>query len=359
MDFGYRAVHEMTVAGKIIIQAFYERPARLSYWNGCSTGGRQGLMQAQRFPDDFDGIIAGAPANPWSRLASWNVYIGQANLQDPAHTIPAAKYPMIHQAVLNACDAADGLKDGLIDNPSRCAFDFKVLECKGADSPSCLTAAQVQSAQKITGPAVRASTGETILHGLAFGTELGWAAKAGGPEPNPLGTDYFKYVVFKDPNWDWRTFNFDSAVALADRIDNGTLNAINPDLGAFKQRGHKLLVYHGWRDQNFSPFLTLTYYKSVLEKMGSSGIADWLRVFLVPGMGHCGGGEGPNAFDPVTALEQWVESGKAPDQMTASHRTDGKVDRTRPLCPYPQVAKYKGSGSIDEAANFSCAQPPQ
>jgi feruloyl esterase len=311
-------------------------------------------MEAQRFPDDFDGIIAGAPATPWSRLAAWNVYIGQANLQDPAHTIPAAKYPMIHQAVLNACDALDGLKDGLIDDPRRCAFDFKVLECKGPDSPSCLTAAQVQSAQTITGPAIRSTTGETILHGLSLGTELGWGTKAGGPEPNPLGTDYFKYVVYEDPNWDWRSFHFDTAVAQADAIDGGTLNATSPDLEPFRRGGRKLLVYHGWHDQNFSPWPTLTYYKSVVEKMGASRIDDWLRVFLAPGMGHCGGGEGPNAFDPVTALEQWVEHGKAPDRIVAFRNAGGKVERTRPLCPYPQVAKYSGTGSIDDAANFSC-----
>jgi len=356
VDFGYRAVHEMTVAAKAIVNAFYGRAPRFSYWNGCSTGGRQGLMQAQRFPDDYDGIIAGAPANPWSRLASWNVYIGQVNLQDPASTIPAAKYPMIHQAVLNACDTVDGLKDGLIDDPGRCAFDFKVLECKGADSPGCLTARQVESARKITGPAVRPSTGETILHGLALGTELGWAAKTGGPEPNALGTDFFKYVVFKDAGWNWRSFDFDSASALADEIGAATLNA-GADLRVFKQQGRKLLLYHGWSDQNFSPALTLAYYNGVVQAVGSSKIGEWLRLFLAPGMGHCGGGEGPNAFDAVGALDQWVEKGTAPDQIVATRRTDGKVDRTRPLCPYPQVAKYKGSGSIDDATSFVCRKP--
>ena len=357
VDFGYRAVHEMTVAAKAIIDAFYATGPKLSYWNGCSTGGRQGLMEAQRFPADYDGIIAGAPANPQTRLNSWNVYVGQAALKDPANTIPSSKYPMIHRAVLNACDALDGLTDGLISDPTRCNFDFKTLECRGQDSSSCLTAAQVESAQKATNPTVDSKTGEIVFPSLAPGTELGWAAKIGGPTPNSLGTDYFKYVVFKDPDWDWRTFDLETAVALADRIDNGTMNAANPDLRAFRQRGGKLLLYHGWSDQNFSARSTINYFSSVLDRMGSVQSAEWLCLFLAPGVGHCGGGEGPNAFDAVTGLEQWVEHGKAPEAIVASHRTDGKVDRTRPVCPYPQVAKYQGTGSIDEASNFTCMLP--
>jgi feruloyl esterase len=357
VDFGYRAVHEMTVAAKAIIDAFYGTGPKLSYWNGCSTGGRQGLMEAQRFPADYDGVIAGAPANPQTRLAAWNVYVGQAALKDPAFTIPPSKYAMIHQTVLNACDTLDGLKDDLIGDPGVCSFDFKTLSCKGEDSSSCLTAEQVETVQKVTSPTVHSKTGETIFPGLALGTELGWATKIGGPAPSPLGVDYFKYAIFKDPHWDWRTFNLETAVPLAERIDNGVTNATNPDLAAFKQRGGKLLLYHGWRDQNFSAQSTIRYYESVLDKMGPVQSAEWLRLFLAPGMGHCGGGEGPNEFDAVTSLEQWVENGKAPGVIIASHRTEGKVDRTRPLCPYPQVAKYQGSGSIDEAANFTCLLP--
>ena len=265
---------------------------------------------------------------------------------------------MIHQAVVNTCDALDGVKDGLIGDPTHCKFDFGTLQCKGGDSPSCLTAAQVQSAKKITSPAVHPKTGEMIFPGLALGTELGWGGKTGGPEPTSLGTDHFKYVVFKDANWDWRSFDFETDAALADKVDNGTINAINPDLSAFKQHGGKLLMYHGWSDGNFSALTTINYYKSVLDKMGSgSQTAEWLRLFLVPGMGHCGGGEGPNTFDGITALEQWVEKGKAPDQIIASRMADGKVIRSRPLCPYPQVAQYKGSGSSDDAANFVCKLP--
>ena len=357
VDFGYRAVHEMTVVAKAIINAFYGSRPKFSYWNSCSSGGRQGLMEAQRFPADYDGIIAGAPANPPTRLASWNVYVGQAALKNPANTIPAAKYPMIHQAVLNACDAVDGLKDGLIDDPTRCHFDFKSLQCFNQDSSTCLTAPQAELARLVTNPAVSSKTGEVIFPGLALGSELGWANKIGGPEPNALGTDQFKYVVFKDPNWDWRTFVLESAVAAADKIDNGMTNAMDPDLTTFSRRGGKLLLYHGWADQNFSALSTINYYKSVLDKMGSVQTPEWLRLFLAPGMGHCGGGEGPNEFDAVAALEQWVENGKAPAHIIASHRTDGRVNRTRPLCHYPQVAKYKGSGNIDEATNFACVLP--
>jgi feruloyl esterase len=357
VDFGYRAVHEMTLAAKAIVAAFYGAGPKLSYWNGCSLGGRQGLMEAHRFPTDYDGIIAGAPANPQTRLAAWNVHVGQAALKNPANTIPPSKYPMIHRAVLNACDGLDGLKDGLISEPNRCSFDFQSLACTDEDSASCLTAAQVQTARTVTNPAVHTKTGETIFPGLALGTELGWATKIGGPTPSVLGTDYFKYAVFKDPNWDWRTFDFETAVAQAERIDNGITDATSPDLTAFKQRGGKLLLYHGWRDQNFSAESTVNYHRRVLDKMGAAQGAEWVRLFVVPGMGHCGGGEGLNGFDAVAALEQWVESRQPPERIVAFRRTDAKVERSRPLCPYPQVARYQGTGSIDDAANFRCVLP--
>jgi feruloyl esterase len=204
---------------------------------------------------------------------------------------------------------------------------------------------------------IHPKTGETIFPGLALGTELGWALRIGGAEPQIFGTDYFKYVFYKNPNWDWRTFNLETAAALADGVDYRMLNATNPDMRTFQQRGGKLLLYHGWSAQNFSAQSTISYYESVRNTVGAGQVGDRLRLFLAPGMGHCGDGEGPNAFDHLAALEQWVEKGKAPEMITASHRTDGKVDRTRPLCPYPQVAKYRGTGSIDEAANFTCQLP--
>src|SRR4051794_18485282 len=357
VDFAYRGVHEMTVTAKAIILAFYDANPKLSYWNGCSLGGRQGLVEAQRFPADYDGIIAGSPAILQTRLVTWSTHVGQVVLRDPRNMIPSSKYPMIHRAVMNACDAVDGTKDGLIDDPRRCRFDFKTIECKGEDSVSCLTAAQVESAETITNPLIHPKTGETIFPGLPLGTELEWFIRIGGPAPQFYGTDYFKYVFYKDPNWDWRTFDLENAVAVADRADYEMLNATDPDLRTFRQRGGKLLLYHGWSDANFSAQTTIDYYERMRDTVGSGPISESVRLFLAPGMGHCGGGEGPNVFDPVTPLERWVEHAEAPGTIIASHVTDGKVDRTRPLCAYPQVAKYGGTGSIDEAGNFSCRLP--
>jgi feruloyl esterase len=331
VDFAYRAVHEMTVTAKAIVRAFYDTSPRLSYWNGCSLGGRQGLVEAQRFPDDYDGIIAGAPAISQTRLVTWITHVGHAALKEPQYMIPSSKYPMVHRAVMNACDAIDGTKDGLIDDPGSCRFDFKTIECKGEDAVSCLTTAQVATAQTITNPLLRPKTGETIFAGLALGTELGWGLRIGGPQPQFFGPEYLKYVFYKDPNWDWRTFDLDGAIAVADRADYGMLNATDPDLRGFQRRGGKLLLYHGWSDANFSAQQTINYYETMRDAFGSERSGESARLFLAPGMGHCGGGNGPNVFDPVAALEQWVEHGRAPESIIATHTTDGKVDRTRPL----------------------------
>ena len=354
VDFGWRSEHEMTLKAKALIQAFYGSGPRLSYWNGCSTGGRQGLKEAQKFPDDFDGIITGAPAN----RTAISLWIASAVLKDPASYIPPAKYPVIHQAALAACDLRDGVKDGLIDDPTKCKFDPKVLLCKNGDGPSCLTAPQVDAAKKIYSSATNPRTGAVLFSSLVPGSELGWGVQAAGPEPSANIYDHFKYVVFKNPAWDWRTFDFDKGVALAEQPENAVMNATDPNLKAFFAHNGKLLIYHGWADTNVPPVNTIKYYSSVLDTMGgASKTSNNIRLFMEPGMGHCGGGEGPNVFDKVGALEQWVEQGKAPEKIIASHSTDGKVDRTRPLCPYPQVAKYKGSGSIDEAGSFACQMP--
>jgi len=357
IDFAYRAVHEMTVKAKAIVQAFYGSAPRYAYWNGCSTGGRQGLAEVQRYPDDFDGVIAGAQANPRTRLNAWQLSIGQAALKDPAASIPRSKYPAIHNAVVAACDALDGVKDGLISDPPRCHFDPHVLVCKGADGPECLTARQVETARTIMSPA-RTSRGDQVFPGFAPGTELGWAALVGGPEPTSLAIDQYRFVVFKDPNWDWRTFNLDRDLPIADEVDRGTINAIEPDIRPFTRRGGKLLMYHGWADQLVGPGTSIDYYNSVVKALGGELAATGaVRLFMAPGMGHCGGGDGPNTFDTIGALEQWVEHGEPPDALIASHATNGVVDRTRPLCPYPQLATYKGTGSTDEAANFVCKAP--
>jgi feruloyl esterase len=357
-DFGYRAMHEMTVKAKAIVAAFYGDPPKMSYWNGCSTGGRQGLKEAQRFPDDYDAIIAGASANPRTHLSTWQIWLAQGILKDPPNHIPASKYPVIHKAVIEACDATDGLKDGLLNDPTLCHFDPKVIECKEGDAATCLTTAQVEAVRRMYTAPKNPRTNQEIFPPVEPGSELGWSMLLAGPEPFSAATDQYRYVVFKDPSWDWRTLNFDSDVALADKIDNDTINAIDPNLRPFLARGGKLLMYHGWADPGVAPRASVNYYKTAVDTLGGeTKTSDSIRLFMVPGMGHCGGGEGPNAFDMMSALEQWKERGRTPVRIVAAHRTAGKVDRTRPLCPYPQVAKYKGTGSIDDEANFTCESP--
>lgn len=351
VDYSWRSEHEMTVKAKAIIQAFYGKAPRRSYWNGCSTGGRQALKEAQVFPEDFDGIIAGAAGNR-TAMAMW---IAHALLKDPAAYVPRTKYPLIHHAVLEACDAMDGLKDGLIEDPTRCKFDPGVLLCKGADGSDCLTAPQVEAVRKVYTPGRDPRTGKQLFGSLAPGSELGWAVMGGGPQPYAAILDQLKYVVFKDPAWDWRTFDFDKDNARFEQPENLIMNATDPDLRKFIARGGKLLIYHGWSDQNVSPYNSVKYFESVQDALG--GVSNNVRLFMAPGMAHCGGGEGPNVFDKVGTLDRWVEQGEAPGRIIASHSTRGKIDRTRPLCPYPQVAKYKGTGSIDDAANFVCRLP--
>jgi feruloyl esterase len=357
IDFAWRAVHEMTVQAKALVAAFYGNGPRLSYWTGCSSGGKQGLKEAQRFPADYDGIAAGAPANFWTHLMVGGLWIGQATLKDPASFIPKEKYPVIHNAAVEACDANDGVKDGLIEDPMRCRFDPKALLCAGDDGPACLTAPQVEAAKKIYAGATNPRTAKEIFPGLEPGSELGWGAMAGGPDAFGIVADHFKYVVFKDPTWNFKTLNFDADVDLADGLDGGSLNATDPDLKVFFGRRGKLLLYHGWNDQLIAPRNTINYYKSVVAAVGSTTSTDSVRLFMAPGMTHCAGGEGPSSFDALAAVEQWVESRKAPTEIIASHMSGGVADRTRPLCPYPQVAQYKGTGSIDDAASFVCKTP--
>ena len=356
-DFGWRSEHEMTLKAKSLIAAFYGNAPQKSYWVSCSSGGKQGLKEAQRFPADYDGIVAGAPVVNWTHRATAAMWAGTAALKDPVNNIPPAKYDVIHKAAVEACDSLDGVKDGIIGDPARCKFDPKVLQCEGADGPACLTAGQVDAVRKIYTPATNPRTGEILSARYEPGSELGWRVIAGGPTPFSAAIDHFKFVVFKNPDWDWRTLNFDSDIALADKIDDGTINAIDPDLKAFTGHGGRVIMYQGYTDTNTPPGNAITYFSSVEKTLGAAKTAEAIRLYMAPGMNHCGGGEGPNSFDMVSALEQWVENKKAPDQIIATHSVEGKVDRSRPLCPYPQVAKYKGTGSIDEAASFSCKLP--
>ena len=353
-DFAYRAIHEMTVKAKTIVQAFYGNGPRLSYFVGCSTGGRQGLMEAQRFPSDYDGVVAGAPANFWTHLMAATLWLASATLTDQAMHIPTGKLAALNKAALAACDARDGVADGLIEDPQRCRFDPGTLQCSGADTETCLTAPQVEAARKIYAPTVNPRTKQEIFPGMAPGSELTWTALAGGPQPFSIPVDFYKYFVRSDPNWDWKTIDFDKDVVAIDEKFAQLMNATDPNLRAFKSRGGKLIVYHGWNDQLIPPLNSINYYNSVSKTMGAKETDDFARLFMAPGMLHCGGGVGPSTFDALGALEHWVEHATKPAHIIASHSTNGVVDRTRPLCPYPQVATYKGSGSIDEAASFVC-----
>jgi feruloyl esterase len=337
----------MTVTAKAVITKYYGRAPKLSYFTGCSAGGRQGLMEAQRFPEDFDGIVAGAPGLNWTGRSIQSMAIAYASHKDETAYIPPAKYSAIHEAVLESCDADDGVKDGVLEDPSRCRFDPKQLSCAGADGPGCLTAKQVETARTIYSPV-------EYHPGYVRGSELGWATMA-GPRPFQIGIEMFRYVVFANPDWDFRSFSLERDAARAVKMFGPILNATNPDLSAFLGRGGKLIQYHGWNDPQIAPGFSVNYYNSVLDKMGGAAkVRAGYRLFMVPGMAHCGGGQGTSRFEMLAALEEWVEANKAPDRVEASRVAEGKVDRTRPLCPYPQTAVYKGTGSTDDTANFVC-----
>jgi feruloyl esterase len=345
------------VAAKAITLAYYKRAAVRSYWTGCSAGGRSALMEAQRYPADYDGVIAGAPGWNWTGRALQSIQIAQAAHRDEWSYIPPAKYSMIHDAVLRACDTLDGLKDGVLEDPPRCQFDPKELECRDADAATCLTPGQVETAHAIYDAVRNRRTREFIFPGFERGSELGWARMA-GPQPFEIGLDLFKYVVFKNPEWDYRTFNFDSDLDLTAKAERGILNASDSDLRPFFRRGGKLIQYHGWSDPQIAPGISVEYYKAVLSSsQSSSAVSESYRLFMVPGMAHCAGGDGVSTFDALSALETWVEHGKAPDQIQGTRVGNGRVERSRPLCPYPQVARYKGAGDPNDAANFVCQAP--
>lgn len=357
IDFGYRSVHETAVKGKATIEALYGTVPRFSYFNGCSGGGRQAFMEAQRFPADFDGIVAGAPGYNRTDAAFQTIQMIQATHTSPESFIPASKYPLLHQAALNACDATDGLQDGLITDPRRCRFDPGVLGCKAGDGGAdCLTRAQVAAARMIYAPVVDPRSGAEISAGLEPGSEMHWGSVS-GERPHSMYHDLLRFIVFQDPDWDYRTLDVAKHLDLARKADNGVLAATSTDLGPFVSRGGKLLIYHGWEDQNIPPRSSVSYYTGLVDTMGAARVEASVRLYMVPGMGHCGGGDGPNEFDMIAALEAWREQGRAPGAILTTKREAGRVTRTRPLCSYPQVATYKGTGSIDQAENFTCSAP--
>ncbi len=354
VDFSHRAIHEMAVKAKAVIQATYGTAPRLSYFNGCSQGGRQGITAAQRYPADFDGIIAGAPA--WGGM---RLYAGRMTLNHMVNTSPDAviapeKYPVIHKAVMNACDARDGVTDGVIENPTACRFDPQVLACKGEDTSGCLTPGQIASARAMLSPITHPVTGQTVYDGHLWpGAELEWDV-LGGPQPNGNVVTAIRNLVMKDTKWDPKMFNPATDIDKAMQSEGHEwLLSGDANLKPFFDRGGKLVMYHGWADPQVPPHTAMTYYNNVLKTVGQPA-ANSMTLFMVPGMLHCNGGTGTDTFDKVGTLEAWVERGQKPTRIVAAHLTDGKVDKTRPLCPFGQVAKWNGTGDTNDAANFSC-----
>lgn len=424
IDYGNRAVHLTSVISQQVVAAFYGQDANYTYFVGCSDGGREGMVEFQRYPADFDGWVVGAPAYAQSRLLSGFVWDEQAITATPGSALPADKLRLLTTAVLAKCDAQDGIADGVVADPRRCHFDPGVLQCTGADAPTCLSADQVTAVRKIYAGPSNPRTGLPIYPGFEPGAEadpLDWPLWITNPDGTgtasyqlAFGAGAFKYMVFDDPNYDYRSFDFDKDFRLARRKLDPVGGAYNPRLAGIRSAGKKIIHYHGWADTALTPRGSIDYYRAVAAVLGgarlpngvgavasfieleqlievaklldadrpSNGnglpqIADFYRLFMAPGMAHCSGGPGPNSFgqnyalnalspdpqhDVVQAIVDWVENGTAPDRIIATKYNNdvvgaGNVLRTRPLCPYPQVAKYNGSGSTDDAANFSCVPP--
>ena len=358
-DFGWRAIHEMAETSKVLINAFYDDALHYSYFTGCSAGGRQAMKEAQRFPADFDGIVAGAPGLDWTGRAAAALRIETHLKSNPSAQLKQPERELLYRTALDLCDANDGVQDGLINNPAQCSFNPEVLQCDGENAGACLTDAQVETAEMIYSSPVNPRTGREIT-GLLPGSEMGWTDLGWTASARATGLDQYRYLVYEDESWEVDQFRFEFDIARAERKDDDTLNALSPDLFEFVEGGGKLIAYHGWVDPQISPSNATQYYERVTQvHRGRDNIHDSFRLFMVPGMGHCAGGPGPNSFDTLTALENWVENDQAPDKIIAAHRTDGVVDRTRPLCPYPETSVYDGSGSIDEAENFVCQSESQ
>jgi len=377
-DFGYRGIHEMTEKAKEIAAAYYSQAPQRSYFVGCSDGGREALMEAQRFPNDYDGILAGAPANYWTHLLTSGADTAKTVLGTPGGYIPPAKIPAIGAAVLAACDAQDGVKDGIVSEPAKCRFDASTLLCKDAETDRCLTAPQVASLTKLYAGG-RTSSGTPFFPGYSPGGEEGdggwksWITGAGpgDSEGNHYVNGFFRYMVFNDPSWTYRTADIDASLRAADEKMASELNSNDPNLTPFQKRGGKLIIYHGWSDAAIAPQNTIDYFHGVMAEMGANKSGQFARLYMVPGMQHCIGGPGPSLFgqfsvipgkspkdDVYLALEQWVEKGVAPGRIIATKLKEGDpsnaVEMTRPLCPYPEVAMYKGAGDTNDAASFVC-----
>jgi len=378
-DYGYRGIHEMTQVAKVVTKAYYGKDPQHSYFEGCSNGGRQALMEAQRFPEDYNGILAGAPANFWTHLLTKALADAQATTLDPASYIPSSKLPAIASAVNAACDAQDGVADGILNEPTKCHFDPAVMLCKEGDSEKCLTAAQITALKRLyEGP--NDANGRKIFPGYVPGAEEGpggWETWITGPAPGKslmfaFAGGYFSNMVYQKADWNYKETSVEDALKAADEKTAKFLNATDANLVAFKAHGGKLILYHGWNDPAISALNTVNYYNEVVSQMGGPETQAFTRLYMVPGMQHCGSGPGPDSFGQVgvgaglgdaqhnveLALEHWVEKGVAPNVILAA-KYEGDPAKgakmTRPLCPYPQIAAYKGEGDPNDASNFVCA----
>jgi feruloyl esterase len=355
IDWAYRAVHVSAELGKLVTRNHYGRFADRAYFSGCSTGGQQALSEAQRFPQDYDGVVAGDPGNNRVALILGFLWAWTATHADDGSLIlPNSKLPAITRAAVDACDAGDGLKDGLISEPLHCRFDPASLLCKGGETDTCLTESQVGAVKKVYDGAKNRRTGKQIFAGWARGSEQGWPQYITSPR-EPVRVGLFRYFVYDDPNWHWRTFDWDRDVDFV-QTQAAVMNAMSVDYRAFRTRGGKIVMYTGLADPVVPPGDIISYYDAVTAASGGlQETQKFFRFFPIPGMGHCSGGTGPNNFDALGALEAWVERGTAPTRIVASHSTAGAIDRTRPLCPYPQTAVYEKRGSIDDETSFTCA----
>jgi len=367
-DFGYRSIHEMTVKAKAIIEAHYGKAQDHAYFNGCSTGGRQALSEAQMFPADYDGIVAGDPEGDFVRLHMQELWGAWTTLREEGTALSKEDLTLLGSAVMDACDAGDGVKDGILSNPASCHFDPAVLECKGEKTASCLTAKQIDTVKKTYRGAYNPRTNEQIYPGPSYGSE---AAMAGNPgwgmtmngRPFSSAVQTVGDMGLNNPKWDWKSFDYDKDADLVNKKLDSELNSVNPDLGPFEKHGGKIVLYHGWVDALATPQATIDYYNDMIAfRKRETGTADpagdiakFARLFMVPGLGHCNGGAGPGDADFLATVVSWVEEGKAPDTIIAAKKDkDGKTEMTRPLCTYPKIATYKGSGDTNDAANFQC-----
>lgn len=361
-DWGHRAVHEMVLVTRQLVQSYYGKPPQHSYWNSCHNGGNQGLNEAQRYPEDFDGIVAADPAFYISHLQAGSLYVSWVALKDgvggPGY-IPPAKLAVINRAALDACDANDGLVDGVIENPPSCKFDPASIECTGPDGASCLTKAQVDTVRKIYAGA-KYKDGRQIYSGFERGSELNWNLMV-EKEPFWVNLAYFKGMVFENPDWDFHSFDVDRDTRLAESKTGAAVDGNSPDLRPFKQAGGKIILASSWNSTGLPPRQLTEYYRSVEKLMGGAGqTRDFARLFQVPGSGGCPGFRNASDFDAIGALLQWVEHDMAPESIVFSHRSggfqnQGKVYRTRLACAYPKQARYKGKGDVNDAANFTCS----